>query len=241
MKTIVALFDTFAEAQDAVQDLEAEGIGKGEISVVTSGQHAATSVPQSGPVATTADATADEPASTGAGALIGAGLGILAGLAAVTIPGVGIVAAVGPIIAGGVVGAVAGGLVGSLVDAGVPEDEAEHYAEAVRAGGTLVTVRSNPTDADRVVRILNRHHPVDIRHRIQSGRGHALPRSNRDDLPDAAGRTTMGDAAAHMPKPNAMEAGDTGGVVPNSASSGLPNGEDQFAVGRDVPAHAGSQ
>jgi len=189
-------------------------------------------------VATTKDETAGE-AATGTGALIGAGLGILAGLAAVTVPGVGVVAAAGPIIAGGVVGAVAGGLVGSLVDAGVPAEEAENYAEAVRRGGTLLTVRCAPADADRIVIILNRHNPVDIRQRSQSWREQQALQSSWTESPDVSGRTTLGDAAAHMPEPQTRQADATGGsVVPASASTGAPNGEDQLAVGRDVAVRA---
>lgn len=151
MKTIVGLFDTFQDAQETIRDLEASGFNQDRMSVVT--QHQVLAEEQDG-------------GATGAGAVIGAGFGVLAGLAAVTIPGIGLVAAIGPIIAGGVLGAVAGGLIGSLVDAGVPAEQAEYYAEGVRRGGTLVAVATHDADAPRAVEILNRHNPVNLNERV---------------------------------------------------------------------------
>ncbi len=67
------------------------------------------------------------------------------------IPGIGPIVAAGPLaatLAGAGVGAVAGGLIGGLTRAGVPEDEANVYAEAVRRGGALVTVRAEDSRAE---------------------------------------------------------------------------------------------
>jgi uncharacterized protein YcfJ len=44
-------------------------------------------------------------------------------------------------VAGAAVGGAAGGLVGSLTNSGVPERDANVYAEGVRCGGTLVTAK----------------------------------------------------------------------------------------------------
>lgn len=151
MKTIVGLFDSFQDAQETIRDLEASGFKQDRMSVVT--QHQVLAEEQDGGAA-------------GAGAVIGAGFGVLAGLAAVTIPGIGLVAAIGPIIASGVLGAVAGGLIGSLVDAGVPAEHAEYYAEGVRRGGTLVAVATHDADVPRAVEILNRHNPVNLNERV---------------------------------------------------------------------------
>lgn len=151
MKTIVGLFDSFQDAQETVRDLEASGFNQDRMSVVA--QHDVLG-------------QEEESGATGTGAVIGAGFGVLAGLAVVTIPGIGLVAAIGPIIAGGVLGAVAGGLIGSLVDAGVPAEQAEFYSEGVRRGGTLVAVATHDADAPRAVEILNRHHPVNLNERV---------------------------------------------------------------------------
>ncbi len=91
-----------------------------------------------------------------------AGLGLLAGIGSLAIPGVGPVVAAGWLIAtltgagvGAVVGGGAGGLVGSLTHAGVPEDDAHVYAEGVRRGGSLVTVRVDEDRAAEAERILD--------------------------------------------------------------------------------------
>ena len=104
-----------------------------------------------------------------AGTMIGGGLGLAAGLGALAIPGVGPVVAAGWLVAtltgagvGAVVGAGGGGLIGSLTHAGVPEDDAHLYAEGVRRGGSLVTVRADDTRAAEVESILNGGNAVNL-------------------------------------------------------------------------------
>jgi hypothetical protein len=64
-------------------------------------------------------------------------------------------------VTGGVVGGAVGGLVGSLTQAGVPEHDANFYAEGVRRGCTLVTVRVDDVRAATVREILQRYKWVD--------------------------------------------------------------------------------
>ena len=197
MKTIVALYDAPQEARNAVRDLEASGFDRTKISLIVQ-----------------RDVLGNDESdgeATATGAAIGAGFGILAGLAAVTVPGVGVVAAIGPIIAGGILGAVAGGLVGSLVDAGVPADEARVYEEGVRRGGTLVALSVRDEDAPRAVEIMSRHNPIDLNERILRwrkdgwtpgvGEGNVTTAAAVIGKPDAAGTTTLGDEAVAMPAP----------------------------------------
>ena len=94
----------------------------------------------------------------GVGALAGGGVGVLTGLGMLAIPGVGPVVAAGWLVAlavGAVGGAAAGGLLGGLVGSGISKEHAEVYAEGVRRGGTLVSVRTTDDDAARVETILN--------------------------------------------------------------------------------------
>lgn len=179
MKSIVSLFDRIEDAEAAVRDLETAGFGSQQLSLIAQRDELG------------------EGEGTATGAAIGAGLGLLAGLAAVTIPGIGIVAAVGPIIAGGIIGAVAGGLVGSLVDMGIPAEEAEYYSEGVRRGGTLLAVTTNDADAPGAIEIVSRHNPVNIQERVAQWRQSGWTPGR----PDVTGHTTMGDAAASMPPP----------------------------------------
>ena len=95
------------------------------------------------------------------GAATGGIVGLLLGAAAMLIPGIGPIVAVGPIsaalagaVTGGVTGAVVGGITGALVDAGVDEDTARYYDERFRAGGILVTVRTDDARYDDARAIL---------------------------------------------------------------------------------------
>jgi uncharacterized protein (TIGR02271 family) len=61
------------------------------------------------------------------------------------IPGIGPIVAGGTLastLAGAGIGAAAGGLLGALVGMGVPEEDARHFDQGFRAGGTLVTVNA---------------------------------------------------------------------------------------------------
>ena len=93
----------------------------------------------------------------------------MVGLGALLIPGVGPVIAAGPLAtvlgltaAGAGIGAAAGGLIGALTHAGVPEDDANYYAEGVRRGGTLVMVASPDEQAQNAYDIMQTHGAVDI-------------------------------------------------------------------------------
>ena len=56
-------------------------------------------------------------------------------------------------------------LLDTLVDLGVPYDEAQAYGEGIRRGGALVVVESSDERAERGMEILRRLHPVDIHER----------------------------------------------------------------------------
>jgi len=73
-------------------------------------------------------------------------------------------------LSGAGVGTVAGGLIGGLTDMGVSKGDAEYYAESVRRGGALVTVRADDTRADRAAEIMRNHGAVDIEQRAEQWR-----------------------------------------------------------------------
>ncbi len=181
-RTIARMYDSYDNAKTVVSELEASGIPHSEISLVANAGTQGGSPTTSGTTAATgAGASSAYPAEpsqthtgtgggTGAtlGTAVGGGLGLLAGIGALAIPGVGPVVAAGWLIAtltGAGVGAAAGGLVGSLTGAGVSRDEADVYAEGVRGGGSLVTVRTDDTNAARVEEVMGRHGPVDWQQR----------------------------------------------------------------------------
>lgn len=169
-KTLVGLFDTFAQAQHVADALTKLGIDQKAISVV-SRSHDAEVAPAVVTEELEPESSAAEAAGTGAvgGTVVGGTLGLLAGLGALAIPGIGPVIAAGPLAAalgttalGAGIGAATGSLLGALVGAGVPEEEASMYAEGVRRGGTLVSVAVDDQHADRVYNIMQESGAVDV-------------------------------------------------------------------------------
>lgn len=160
MKTLSRVYDTYAQARNAVGAIEAAGVPTSEVSIVANKY-------VSDKYANVTDASkASEGAGTGAGigVAIGGGAGLLAGLGMLAIPGLGPVVAAGWLAAlavGAVAGAATGGLVGALVGAGISDDHAHVYSESVRRGGTLVSVRVGDTDVGRIDAILDRYKPID--------------------------------------------------------------------------------
>ena len=165
MRTITALFDTYDHAASAVRAVKDAGIPSDDISLIANKLGGDTDIDAP------SDLEAGEGAAAGAGvgAVAGGGAGLLAGLGTLAIPGIGPVIAGGWLLAtavgalaGAAVGGAAGGLLGALANAGVPEAEAHVYAEGVRRGGTLVTVRADDNRADSISAILQHSAGVDI-------------------------------------------------------------------------------
>src|SRR5690349_18066301 len=63
---------------------------------------------------------------------------------------------------GAALGLASGSIVGALLKAGVSEEDAHVYAEGVRRGGTLVTVRAEDAQADTASAILRDAKNVDL-------------------------------------------------------------------------------
>lgn len=174
MVTLVRLFDDREHAIMATRELESMGVPHGDISIVASNRDKWYDENKSrdGMKDTDRDGRDDraEGAAKGAttGTVLGAGAGLLAGLGLLAIPGLGPVVAAGWLAstatgaaAGLVAGGVVGGLVGALTREGVPEQEAHVYAEGVKRGGTLVTVRGVPQErASEIESVLDRHSGV---------------------------------------------------------------------------------
>ncbi len=168
-KTVTRLFDSHTDALAAVRDLKNAGISDDRISLVASNAdnwHDGERLGKDGDGHSEAAEGAGEGAAVGGA--IGGGAGLLAGLGMLAIPGLGPVVAAGWLVStavGAAVGAVAGGatggILGALKDAGHTDDEAHVYAEGVRRGGSLVSVRAEDQDAARVESILQASRGID--------------------------------------------------------------------------------
>jgi hypothetical protein len=171
-KTIVGTFDTFNEASSAARGLRDAGFLDNDVNVVAN--NASDSRIRTGDDTddrTTRSRDAGSGAATGAiaGGALGGAAGLAIGLMGLAIPGIGPILAAGPIAAallGAGAGAVAGGLIGGLTELGVPKAHAEYYAEAIRRGGALVTVRADESRVDEVEGILREHGAYDIEDRV---------------------------------------------------------------------------
>ena len=233
--TATALYHSYASAAEAVSRLEAAGIPHDDISIVSNdethrGQHG--------------DGT-----GTGAslGTVVGGGAGLLAGLGMLAIPGLGPVVAAGWLastLVGAGVGAAAGGLVGSLTDAGIDHADADAYAEGVRRGGTLVTVRADDAMLARAAQIMDVDGATDLDERRTAwGRDGWTPGATTvgggiaDGLTrakDAVERTgsRIADAVTPDRTTTGSGLGSTGTVEPGAMGTGLTGGVDR--TGRRV-------
>jgi hypothetical protein len=168
-RTITALFDDYDDAVDAVTRLKEAGIPDAQISLISGREEQRSS--------TTSAADDDDVSDAGKGAAIGGaiggGAGLLAGLGMLAIPGLGPVVAAGWLastLAGLAAGATTGGLIGALTDSGLSEDEAHAYAEGIRRGGTMVSVRVDDALAPRALDILDDEGTVNMDQRTAQWR-----------------------------------------------------------------------
>lgn len=165
MEIYSKVYDRYADAESTVRELQEVGIPDSDISLVANSNEY--DIDRAIELDHDDDGVTATASGVGIGAVAGGGIGLLAGLGLIAIPGLGPVVAGGWLAAtavGAIAGSAAGGLVGALIDAGISEDDANVYTEAVRRGGALVTVRTS-LPADDVEAILGRHQPVDVAER----------------------------------------------------------------------------
>jgi len=154
--TVTGLYETRAIALETANELKSAGIAETDISVVAARETGDGAV-SDGNTGNMTDTGVGQGAAVGG--MLGGGLGLAAGLGALVIPGIGPVLALGwllPAAMGAAVGASGGGVLGALIGAGVKEEHAHVYAEGVRRGGSLVTVRVDEGKAPIVEKILAR-------------------------------------------------------------------------------------
>ena len=138
----VGIFDRLRMAQQAVEELRADGFMEGQIGLIGR-QVEVTQIPT--------EPTKDEQRKAdGAlgGIVTGAGLGGLwaIGIEIELLPAIGELVLGGlfsGLLAGAVAGAAAGGIAGSLIAAGLPRHQAEKFDEQVKAGRVVITVRTD--------------------------------------------------------------------------------------------------
>ena len=202
--TVVGLFPSQDLAERAVRALQDAGISRGDISMVsrdrTKGKPTGRETVRGFQERTTDGSTIGE--NIAGGAVFGALGGLLLELAALAIPGIGPIVAAGPLattLAGAGIGALGGGIIGAIKDMGVPDEEAHIYAESVRRGDTMISVRTDSSMVDRVMDIMNEYGAVDVDERAQTLRSSGWNRFDEnvtvaDDYawPPSSSTTTTG-------------------------------------------------
>ncbi|SIN92977.1 hypothetical protein SAMN05444166_1661 [Singulisphaera sp. GP187] len=156
MKNIVGLFESRAEAENAIQRLKTTGIGMDSVSIAMRDRQEAAALVET----TGAEDLGGEGVT--AGVVSGAAVGTLVGLALVgstfVLPGIGTFLIGGPLaaaLAGAGIGAASGGLLGALIGAGIPEAEAQHYSSGIEQGHILVSTQVSDDLAPAVARMFD--------------------------------------------------------------------------------------
>ncbi len=140
--TVVAVFTSRADAENAINDLHSRGFTDQQIGFIARDTNPNPTSANQTSAGGEAEVPTGERAAVGAasGGVVG---GLIGAAASLLIPGF------GPAIAGGIlaatlggiaIGAAAGGIIGALTHLGVPEEEARYYQSQFEAGRILVTV-----------------------------------------------------------------------------------------------------
>jgi len=182
-KTVVALYDSAADAETVSRDLSAAGFTDTEVvdnSSIGSDRAAWRDTD-----------TTDASLAAGAPGVIGTPLGATPETG-VTTPST----------------SASTGILGRLRRAGVPEDDSHMYAEGVRRGGSLVIARLDDANVDRGLEIMSSHRPVDIDERGSSWRSEGWTRYDESAGPYTG--TGLTDAATGMRGANEATTARTG-------------------------------
>jgi len=227
MTTVAALFDTRDQAEAAVRRLVEVGLPRDEIGVV-----GASEPEMADPNAT--PGVDDTRAAAGVGAVMGGGLGLLVGLGLMVIPGIGPILAAGPLsaalggaLAGAGVGAATGGVLVGLSTLGISEDDSYAYSEAVRRGGTLVTVRAPEGRDVEAADIMEEAGAVDVDARAESWRA-----SGWTGFDGTTGATSRTEIEGGAPRP--ASSGDAGPIGAAASMAGVATAANTQPVRRRV-------
>ena len=219
-RQVGGLFDTMRDAEAVVRDLERIGISNTDISLVAN--NSSGDYDESGNYIGGSRVGGTGEAGTGAtfgaagGAVVGGLAGVLIGVGALAIPGIGPVLAAGPFAVaigsagaavgagalGAGIGAATGGLLGALVGAGIPEEDANLYAEGGRRGGVLVMSRVDDDKLDQALDTMERHHVVDIDRRGQEFRSTGWSRYDENAGPYDLRSSSAGTIPEQAPEPS---------------------------------------
>ncbi|UEM22349.1 YsnF/AvaK domain-containing protein [Skermanella mucosa] len=202
-KTVVALYDSAAEAEGVTRDLSAAGFtGTETIDSSSIGSAGLSGAGASDPSLGAGSMAAGVPGITGAA-------GMTTGTGTAATPGT-----------------ASGGILSRLRSAGVPEDDSHVYAEGVRRGGALVIARLADDNVERGLEIMSNHGAVDIDERGSRWRSEGWSRYDEDAGPYTG--TGLTEAASSMRTSNTT----TGDRTAAGEETVIPIAEEEIAVGK---------
>jgi hypothetical protein len=178
-RKITAFYSSFHTANEAVRELVAYGLPRESISVVADSPDGAYGFTEK-PMNTGLIMMDSLPDEYRAGTRIGGGIGMAIGLVSGLLVGTGAWAIPGTVpavsaglsalglfmlassVGGGMTGGIIGRVLGGLIGLGIPEEEAEQYADSVRQSGVLVAVNAEQYNSGLIREVLERYRPNEI-------------------------------------------------------------------------------
>ncbi|WP_371369094.1 hypothetical protein SRRS_24030 [Sporomusa rhizae] len=154
VKSVIGVFNSKSNAEQAVSALRNQGFTTEEINIVSKNHNKRNRQD---------DEFYEDDVTDGAltGGTLGGIGGLLLGAGALAIPGVGPVIAAGPI-AAALSGAVAGGIAGGLIDWGIPAEAGRRYEQEVAQGGILAVIRADASKANQAAQLLRQNGAKDV-------------------------------------------------------------------------------
>ena len=159
-QTVVGLFRSKDQAEEAIRELRARDFDDEDISLVAKNDE------ESGEGGDGEEGVSYESQNladgTATGGAIGGLTGLLAGAGALLIPGIGPIIAAGPL-AGALTGIVTGGIAGGLIDYGIPEEEGERYEQEVHKGSILVAAEAEEDMSEDVISVFRENGAFEVK------------------------------------------------------------------------------
>jgi len=154
MKTAIGVYNTHAEAVNALKELQNAGYPTKNVSIL--GKVNEEDVNRD-------SFTSNEKvagAEVGSTVLLGSTLGILTGIGVFAIPGFGFLYGAGALIgaiAGFDIGLLGGGVISALTLSGVKDDHSKEYETAIKSGKFLLIAQGSEEEVNRAKDILHSH------------------------------------------------------------------------------------
>lgn len=148
---VVGVYDSFQDAEQAIEKLRDEGIPLEDVSIIGQGLQSETKV---NGFVTTGDVAKE---GAGTGALFGSLLGLLTGAAFLFVPGFGPLVVLGPLaaaLAGAGEGAIAGGVIGAIFGNFISKQRIPKLEQQVKAGKYVVVARSDADNAEHAHEVI---------------------------------------------------------------------------------------